>query len=1086
MTIEKPRVKINQQFVTGAVSEEKYLPTIVLAPRYNVKEEQLGTYSGEDPENHEYAYPNKEALSIIDTEYTKLLFKQARLLYYNSATEGSTWRKLYNSTNKIRTLLSDSLIFATDSDGLYPHSTIFNDRGVVVGDTVTIYTGSQSFNTTVSGMETDTSTSSIEGIVTNSGNQALQVGSIGAAAAGPNSGAVTAASNTGGTYAGSLYDDVIEDVITVRVTQAGTVPNNQTVANNTSSGAEVAPNSIYDYSASETYTVTIITGGALETATYTITSSSGTDNTTEQTTPAVDTYVDLSPTRGCQFKFTIAGTLVSGDTFVISCAPSLARLQITTASGKDQVLNRLFPGFAYAIPLGVGGVTLTFSPAISSNLVVGDYWTVTVKKTIDAVVGNEIGTFSGPVDTNYFMEVVQGGIWGVAIIRITSTYTDGNKLISVLGAGAGYPVTIGDYGVQVYFNSNTQGGLVKGDKFSVKANASKNTSYKIIKVKDSIPAEANTCTPSAMVYGGSNPSPTHNTAVVTGSYIPTNKALELYTTETYTIIVTTPGAYATAEFSVTSSSGLDDSTSATVISAAATPILFANQLYITFTGTDPFETTDRWTVVVTKQNLDVKISINKDSLEIGHQRVENESQTAWLSEATSVTVNSYIKVLEDTWSETEELAVDQATMYLDYRGLHTLNAESVITLSSSSIPVIEAQLGKDDIDNPAARAARFALDISAGIPIRFAYPKTNDAAGWSSLMEKLEVRNKTEVYRIAVISDSTIVINAVIAHINKMSNKNKWRKCIISRTLPSVFDVIGTSAGSDYTGTIIENPDEAGTYNILTTTNANFDVVKAGDKLVYLGTTYTISSIPTPTELELVEDFGSTQDVPSSIYVYHTPTNQELAEMAAYYGQSYSNSRVDIIAPDEFEGYNETHPGYYLPAVVAGFKASIPPHQPMTNYTLLNVDNVNKCLSVFTDDQLDVMASGGNFIITQDSVGQAPYIRHQLTTNVTDLKYREDSVTENFDALCYGILDIVEPFIGKYNLHTGVISQIRTNIEGYLFSKTESVDQQCGPQVVAYDITKLEIDPDREDGLLIEIRLYFSYPLNYIDITITV
>lgn len=1083
MTFEKPQVKIIQKLELTPNLVEPFLPSILLAPRYDVLEkEQIGSYIGSDSINYDYEYPERSALSTVDLDYVKLFMQLLVLKYYDTDGYSHKWRKVGSAPNKLRTIIADGIRVKTDNEELYPHDVIFKDRGVFVGDAIKINVGGKEIETIVAGFEADKSISLIEPAQMDAGNSTAQSNSIGAANSGiGNSGNVSAVVNVSGTYTGSLYEDVIEDVVTVRVIQSGGKP--VLVVLSEDSATIVANlNEIYNFSAPETYTITIVTGGAPGVATYIVTSSSGTDNEAVQVTPALaDPMKDIG-TRGVQFQLTGSGTFTTGETIVISCDPSSAKLQVTTQSGTGQITAIVFPGFDAAINIG-RGVEITLSVAAQPNLVLGDYWVSTLTKEIEILVGTSAGTFDGDVDTNYIGEIIQGGEFGQAVVRISSTFTDGGGMFVIQGSGPSNSIDAGKYGVTFYFDSNTQNGLVKGDKISIQAKAAKETAIQTIITQSSIFEEADEATINLPVYTGSNPSP--NTASSSGEMKPSNRALELYDKEIFTITVTFAGTYGVAKYTITSSTGLNNDLTPVLIPVTpGTSIeLSETGVIISFTGGNDFELTDSWTVEVTKPNLSIELGIKKAEEEIPRMRVNDATQTAWEPKVNNITVNAVLQLIDTTWSEIESLPISSGILMLTYRALHSIGAEDVITVNTLE-DIIE-KLGVDHKDNPASRGARFALDNSQERPINVIYPGSDTTAGWASLLEKLEVRTKSEVYRLCVLTCDADIISQVVTHIDKMSGKNKWRMGYISRSMPDRFDIIGTRNSSLYTATVVEDNANLGVYSIMRTTNANFELTKVGDTIVYLGNNYLVKIKRTPSEIEIDPPLSAPQTVSATIYVYHIPTATELAEMYAFYGNSYKNRKIALIGPGEFIGYGEIHPMFYATAAIGGLLNSLPPHQGISNYNLVGVSQVHESLFIFSDDDLDIMANGGVTVIAQDSLTEVPYIRHQVTTDPEFLKLRERSINENLDSISYGILDLFTPYIGKYNLHIGIVEQLRTNLEGYLYKLTENKSDTAGPQITGYEVILLKLADNAEDTLEVKVNVDLPAPFNRAEIEIT-
>lgn len=1068
MVFNKPQVTIKQNYESKATTQEATLPSILIGPRYDVLEDKfLTNYSGEEVS---VGYPDKSALSVIDKDYVKLMFEQAYYRYYTTSTH--IWKKLGSYSNKIRTVLSDGIIFKSSDN--YPHSSIFKDRGVEVNDRISITLNDTTLKTTVVGFEEDLSTSSIESVVNGTGNHASQSNLISSPVAGSdNEGDEVLTSNTTEDYAGDLYGNILSDVYTLTFLTDGEPPVS-TITKSNVALPTLTLNDVFNSYVPDTYTITILSNDPV--ITYQITSLNN-DNSGPFTFPASGAS-DALGSKDTEFTRTEAGTIAIGDTYTIEISPSEGRIKVETESGTDEQDSIVFPGFGFEFPICNRNVKIEVTSA-TSKVTAGDVFVITVEKELASVSATSAGTFTGPVDINYIVKVVKGGVWGSATVEILSTYTNTKRLVLVSGYGSGNAISLDDFGGSIYFATNVQGGLIYGDIFNIICNASENIGYKTLILKDSIFDDADETTIQAAEYTGAPGD--HNTCTSSGSYLSTAEALHLYNEEIYTISISTLGAFGVAKFIVMSLSGKDNVT--TPITIPTTPgeliTVGANGLKLAFTGAEAFAIGQTWRVKVNKPSLTVSLDIPVTNKSISEYRENDPLIVAWEAGDDEITVKDDLAFLYSEWSETEPLYVIEGSILIDYRAFNPLNAETIYTISDES--EIATYLGSSHIDNPIGHGALVAVCNSDGTNIRVIYPKTDDLAGYTSLLNKLEIRNYNEVFRIGVLSHDETIIDAVASHVSKMENRNKWRDMVVCLKLPTVFDII---LPEGHTATIVQNK-VSGKYNVMKTTNSDFSLAKVGDLIDYMGETYTISSINTSTELVFTPEASSGQATPASIYVYRNPTSDDLMNMHVYYAQKYANKNVVSLVPDEFVADGVTEPGYYLTAAICGLKNSLPPHQPITNYTLEYVDSVPKCLSYFSDSQLDTIANGGNMIITQDNATDKPYIRHQVTTDVSNIRKREWSKVEVYHYISYGILDIVKPFIGKYNIHPGVLNQLRTNLEGYLYQKTASVSSTAGGAILNYELTKLEQNATQEDKIDIAVRLYFSSPLNYMDIELT-
>jgi hypothetical protein len=147
-----------------------------------------------------------------------------------------------------------------------------------------------------------------------------------------------------------------------------------------------------------------------------------------------------------------------------------------------------------------------------------------------------------------------------------------------------------------------------------------------------------------------------------------------------------------------------------------------------------------------------------------------------------------------------------------------------------------------------------------------------------------------------------------------------------------------------------------------------------------------------------------------------------------------------------------TIPNRFLACEMAGRRAYLPPQQGLTRQEVATVNEAPTMYSRFTDAILDDMASHGVWVVTQDSSELPCYVRHQLTTGVGggSLHY-EDSVGANVDDICFAFDDIIEPMIGKKNVNSKTLAEVKAKSVDMLARKTRAdIDSDIGPQLETF------------------------------------
>lgn len=183
-----------------------------------------------------------------------------------------------------------------------------------------------------------------------------------------------------------------------------------------------------------------------------------------------------------------------------------ARLRVTSASGTDDVSEVTPSAFGSPTAIGTRGLSVTFSVAsgggceveaanagvIADNFVVGQVWTLTVQADHVEACATAAGTYTGPFDDTYIVEVTKGGTFGQLpkVTVSTARGLDASGPTTVTGAAVSIP--IGSYGVTMSFDkcgvlSDPITGLRKGDKFYVDVVSSASGPITTLILRDNLP-----------------------------------------------------------------------------------------------------------------------------------------------------------------------------------------------------------------------------------------------------------------------------------------------------------------------------------------------------------------------------------------------------------------------------------------------------------------------------------------------------------------------------------------------------------------------------------------------------------------------
>lgn len=287
------------------------------------------------------------------------------------------------------------------------------------------------------------------------------------------------------------------------------------------------------------------------------------------------------------------------------------------------------------------------------------------------------------------------------------------------------------------------------------------------------------------------------------------------------------------------------------------------------------------------------------------------------------------------------------------------------------------------------------------------------------------------------------------------------------------------------------------TFSGLATTLTTLNVVSvtpSTDEAAFItDTRHEIASISSESSLVLASDatagFGGTL----SAVVYRITRDlslNEQAELLAGYATSLGSRRVVSTWPDvlavSVNALATKVPGYFAGAVVAGMTAGLPSQAGFTNLSITGFVGRENSDDRFSDAQLDIIAGGGNLILTQPVPDAALGIRHQLTTDLSTIFFQEYSVTKNVDLIARFFRTVYRPFLGIYNITDGLLDLLKTKGEGGLtFLKSQRV-QRIGAPIRSGALTRIEESLIQPDTVEIDIEIDVPLPLNNIKLTLLV
>lgn len=465
----------------------------------------------------------------------------------------------------------------------------------------------------------------------------------------------------------------------------------------------------------------------------------------------------------------------------------------------------------------------------------------------------------------------------------------------------------------------------------------------------------------------------------------------------------------------------------------------------------------------------------------------------------------------------------KAPIYLAYTAVR----QDVTTLSANpgllkfdDTAQLEASLSPISTDNPLALGLFFALVNATGIQVTgLGVDEVSDDAPFGTVdgfTRAAEFLEGFEVYAIAPLThDATVaqVFNTHVLFMSEPSNKGErivlWNPTVPTNALDTlvasgtdgdgvsttVFDTkvatlsaLVQNSGVNPVGTI---PADEGLFLDIASNDLRYSIASITGSQVTIRTTFaagenddgfyatTVLGLPIISEAFAVRVRGTALVTPTG-----QQDKQAIAETMQALGQSFLNRRFWMTFPDRaaasLDGLEQIIDGFYMNAAIAGMIGQQPPQQSFTNFPMTGFTRVLGSNDTFSERQLNIMAAGGTYIIIQDAQGAPLVARFALTTDLTSIETRTDSITKVVDFTAKFLRKMLRTFIGRFNITQGFLDTLSSVVQGGLGFLSET------GVLIGGQMNNIIQDEDAPDTVLIDVTLTVPYPCNFIRLTLVI
>jgi hypothetical protein len=438
----------------------------------------------------------------------------------------------------------------------------------------------------------------------------------------------------------------------------------------------------------------------------------------------------------------------------------------------------------------------------------------------------------------------------------------------------------------------------------------------------------------------------------------------------------------------------------------------------------------------------------------------------WSFSGSKITIDASIGAFSAT--NTAEVHVSWRTLRTDLKSYNVINSTSEIS----------TKIGDPVSYNPLAFGVSVAMS-NAGSAIG-AYGIDKDAAG-SVAVSHYETAMDTllldDVYAVAPATQLAGIEAAMKTKVEAASVPavKKERIAITNSQIPTASGKYRGQGGTEVKATTAGEVRDA---------NAAFSkrVVRTFPDMCYISETRHVSTLKVNWIAESFANAGATSYGATGFdeidaYAKFTGTTN-VGTKTYYYGDNITDAIVtELIAADihELTAYVPV-PGWAYSTAIAGQSAGLAPEQPFTNMPVAGLLLTHGSQDHFVEADLNTMAGGGTYVMTQKSAAAPIVSRHQVTTDVTSIAKREVSITRAVDYSSKFIRQGLEPYIGRYNITPAFLKLFNSVLvaQGLFLVRNGMLND--------FKVASVKVDETAPDTILADIEILVKYPVNYIKI----
>lgn len=171
-------------------------------------------------------------------------------------------------------------------------------------------------------------------------------------------------------------------------------------------------------------------------------------------------------------------------------------------------------------------------------------------------------------------------------------------------------------------------------------------------------------------------------------------------------------------------------------------------------------------------------------------------------------------------------------------------------------------------------------------------------------------------------------------------------------------------------------------------------------------------------------------------------------------------------------------PGYMEATKQAALVSALNPSDPKTGVPTYGTNKIDFSENFFGEEYTNIIAGGGNTVISQITASVLPSSRHHLSTDMTTTESREDNITHQVDCVSINLKIGLRGLVGRWKQNAKYYKILEATLRSYA---DEFKAKEFAKDVQILEVKQSTVSPDK---VLVVTKVLPFYAANYIDLQV--